>query len=105
MTAMNSGIKIKIFMGCRLDSRLKLQLSQSMAWKNARIEGQANQTAWVETRHEGHDYIGHYLESAPVKFDDIKKHQALFLSNLQNYSSDIDIKKINLILFPKLFVN
>ncbi len=104
MHRMNSGINIKIFFGCKLDSKLKLLLNESIAWKNAKIEGQANQSAWVETRHDGSDYLGIFLPSNPLKFSELKTVQTSFLSNLQLYSSEIDTKSIKLVLFPKVFI-
>lgn len=104
MHCMNSGINIKIFFGCKLDSKLKLLLSESIAWKNAKIEGQATQSAWVETRHDGSDYLGIFLPSDNLKFIDLKAIHSSFLTDLQLYSSDIDTKSIKLVLFPKVFI-
>lgn len=101
---MTHGVNIKVFLGCAVNSHLKLQLSQSIGWKNAKIVGQATIPKLVEIAYQGRHYIGLFLPDEETQLSDVKKFQEEALEELSSYIPDVDLKAINFVLFPQIFV-
>lgn len=103
---MVNGVKIKTFLGCPLNSHLKLLLSKSIEWKNAKIVGQAtsNLHKLQEITYQGQQYIGLFLPNEESELSDVKKLHDETLEELRTFIPDLDQKSVHFLLFPQIFV-
>ncbi len=101
---MTDQIKVKVFLGCAVNSHLKLQLNKSIGWKNAKIVGQATLPKLEEITYQGQQYIGLFLPNEENLLSDVKKYHDEALEELHSYIPDLDQQPINFVLFPQLFV-
>ena len=93
-------IQIQLFLGYRQTKEVKILLSQSTHWKEAKVSGQ---TGLIEVLQEGHDYIGVHLPSG-LTYQKIIEKEIEIKSQLQHYCPKLNLKPHQFYLFSQLFV-
>lgn len=92
-------VQIRIFIGLQQNSEVKMHLSHSVAWKEAKLLGNVDLT---EIQDLGKDYIGHFVPPL-LTFAQLKKIEAEIKSQLQLYCPKLNLDKRRFYLLSQLF--
>lgn len=84
-------MQTKLFLGTRLTPELKMELKRDLSSLQC-------------IRHEGKEYIGHYLQNPHPSLAEIRSLTDRFLHILQDASSDFRVDNLPVQIFPQLFV-
>ena len=61
-------ITTKLFIGCQLGPELRIQLNQSLAWKQSRL-GSCEANEPVEVQFENRHYLGFFVDQDRARVD------------------------------------
>lgn len=84
-------MQTKLFLGTRLTPELKMEL-----------KGDFSPLQCI--RHEGKEYIGHYIPNPQPTLAEIRSLSDHFLNTLQESSPDFRVDTLPVLIFPQLFV-
>lgn len=93
------GIQHRIFIGFLLSKEIKMHLSQSAAWKEAKLIGTQD---LIEAKFEEKEYIGRSA-SAPLSCTELKKIEEEIKSQFQLYCPKFNLDKQRTYLLSQLF--
>jgi hypothetical protein len=94
-------IEIRIFLGFLQNKEIKIHLSQSAKWREAKILGLTtlNETNWHDT-----DYIGFFVPSL-LTYQQLKVKEQEIKTQLQLYCPKLNLDKHLTYLFSQLFIS
>ena len=101
---MMSKVKYRLFIGCIISAELRLQLSQSIRWKQAKIVA-STQEDLEETHYHEKDYIGRFLDYSPINLNDLRLTEAKVMQAIKNYCPEYACEKIKIVVFSQVFVS
>lgn len=96
-------ILVKMFVGCYLNSEIRMYLNESKTWKQAAIL-RTKDKELIEVHFQNKDYIGKYLESETINLDQLKKSEKEVRETLKRYVCDCDSDSLKICVFPQLFI-
>lgn len=99
------GISVKLFVGYRLTSEIKMHLKQSRIWQRINSKAEKDADDLVEIHHQDHDYIGLYSTKEDLDLAEIRNLDELIRSRLQKYCPHLPVEKANTSIFPQLFIS
>ena len=90
---------VKIFVGVEFTTDIDIKLKDSLLWKETSFAPTPD--SLVRIPFHGNDYIGRYVTEMTVK--DLKEIERQILNTLHSYSSEINIEKLNPVVFSQDF--
>lgn len=99
-----SALSIRLFVGCPLNSEIKMHLNQSRQWKQTTISPHRNNKELIEIHHQGKDYLGYHLDLEKATLADLKQIEEHVKGQLQIFCPDLEIEKIKVCIFPQVFI-
>jgi hypothetical protein len=96
-------VKIRLFAGCVVTSELRLQLNQSLLWKQASIA--PNRHDLEQTHFHQKDYIGLFLKEDKISLDDLEKVEANVLHYLKAYCPQFASEKLRILVLSQVFIS
>lgn len=104
-STVDSRVTVKLFIGISITPDLKLQLSQSSAWKEAKIVNSTDPFYLIETNFHNKTYIGLFSSEQQLSLTQLKGIQQHIREQLHHYCPKFPgIDKLPLFIFPQLFV-
>jgi len=100
----NTKLSIKLFVGCPINSEVKMNLNQSPTWKQASIAPAGSPDELVEIHFHGKDFIGRYLSSDTITVPELQKHENHVKARLRFYCPAFDIRELNPCIFAQVFI-
>ena len=97
-------ISAKLFIGCYLSPDLRIQLNQSLEWKQSRLLTEPG-TEPVEIRHEGRDYLGFFLPRERAELLEVRANATPIHNAIRRYCHRYPVDRLRLYVFPQLFVS
>lgn len=97
---MTAIMDIKLFAGCLLTSEVKMHLSKSTSWQNARLDP----NPLVEAPYQGKDYLGRYLDQERHTLQDLKILQHEINSTIAHCCPELAGREFELKLFPHTLI-
>lgn len=91
-------IQVKIFIGCYVNSEIRMYLNESKEWKQNTILKDQKEGSLIEVHFQNKDYIGYYLPSDCIKLSEIKGIETNIKSLLKRFLPE------NFVNFPKIYV-
>lgn len=105
-SSQENGITVKLFAGFPLKSEIKMHLEKSAEWKQSRLFiGSDNKEGLIEVHYEGLDYIGRFLGEHKIPLNQLITDEAAIRKSLQNYCPKCNLDKINIRIFPQIFIS
>lgn len=92
-------VETRIFLGFLLTKEIKLHLSQSPSWKEAKLLGTQE---LIETQFQEKDYLGQFI-SQRLSCAQLKKLNLEIRSQLHQFCPKLDLEKQHSFLFSQLF--
>lgn len=103
-TQTKSGVNIRLFMGLELNSEIKLSLSTSDAYKEMKFQPEKYNLKLDEVSSKGKAYLGAYLGPQNATIQELEEIQMELFKMLQEFCPDISDKKLQITLFPQVFL-
>lgn len=97
-------VTTRLFVGCAVTSELKMYLSQSIKWKHVNILATKNPEDLSIIHHHGKDYIGLYAQHDKITVAELEEIEKIIKQQIQIYCPQIEIQKVNSVVFPQLFI-
>jgi hypothetical protein len=98
-----AAIATKLFIGYPLTAELRLHLSNSEEWKQSQVMQQNSDTI-QEIHHKEKNYIGIFLKIEKPSLEDLETTKSQLTTRIEGYSSEIDLRKQSIIIFPQIFL-
>jgi hypothetical protein len=99
-----SRVSVKLFVGCHLNTEMKMLLNQSSTWKQVSFLRSKNKKNLIQVPYQTKDYLGCYLVTEQITLFDLKKTENFVKELLKLYCPDYDFDSIKICIFPQLFV-
>lgn len=103
--AYRNNVTVRLFVGCLVTSELKLLLDNSHAWKQFQILQSQNDDTLQLLRHEGKNYLGWLTESIEISIATIADYEIKLKELMTQYCSSYESEKVNIVVFPQVFVS
>ncbi len=97
---MNQPFSVKLFLGYPLTPDLKHHLHLSHDWQQAKIEG----VELVEVYHQGHDYLGQYVDHLLLTLIYLKVIESKIFDILERHKPGFNRNHAGCAIFPQLFI-
>lgn len=97
-------ISTKLFIGCHISPDLRIKLNQSLAWKQSRLDAPSGLEP-IELRHDNKDYLGFFISDNSTDLNALRHSGDQIRSAITRYCDGYPTDKINLFLFPQVFVS
>lgn len=98
-------VTVKLFVGCHLNSEIRMLLNQSKLWKQTAImPSRKNGKELLEVHFHGKDYFGRHLPSEKVTLVELRETEDLVKDRLKAYCPEYDAESIKICIFPQVFV-
>lgn len=97
-------IATKLFIGCRVPPDLRIQLNQSLAWKQSRVAPDRHLDP-IDIQHDGRRYLGYFLESEQAPLAEVREIAPRLRTAVRRYCSEYPIDDVSIYVFPQLFVS
>ncbi|CCB86872.1 MULTISPECIES: hypothetical protein [Parachlamydia] len=104
-TEIEKRILVKVFVGCRLHAELRLQLNQSHAWKQVKIESKPQDGTLCEVHYQQKDYVGMFLPQETLTLSELKEYERLVQQKFKEYCPSLEEETIKLVVFPQIFIS
>lgn len=95
----------RLFVGYSLHPELKLQLSQSPHWKEAKILRHNESEELLEIHYQAKDYIGRFLTKESLTLSELKQVEADIQSRLKKHCPLFPIDKLNIWVLTQVFIS
>lgn len=95
----------RIFVGYSLHPELKLQLSQSPHWKQAKIMRDSVSDELFETHFQEKDYIGRFLTQDVLTLKELKIIELEIQSRLRKHCPKFPVDKLKICVFTQVFIS
>lgn len=102
-TQIENRVQVKLFLGIAISSELRLQLSESSEWKQAKISHQSHDL--IETHYQNKDYIGLFLTHEKVCLAELKLIEMKILQTLKLYCPKFSSEKCKVLVFSQVFIS
>jgi len=99
-----SNVTLKYFVGCHIGSELKMHLNHSIKWKHANILINESTQHLQSVHYQGKDYIGSFLTGDKFTIEELKAYENKIQSLLGDYCPKYEIKNLQTLVFPQVFV-
>lgn len=96
--------KFRLFIGCLITPELRLQLNQSVSWKQAKI-GLPQQDDLVENHYNQKDYIGVFTNGDSISFSELQQTGNRVKESLKSYCPHFSSEKIRILVFSQIFIS
>jgi hypothetical protein len=100
---MESKVTLKLFIGCQLSGEAKFNLRESLAWKQSKIGTTA--PTLIETHHQNREYIGNFLEEAPLTLSQLRSQEKFILETLASFCPKLNLSHCKMMVFPQILVS
>lgn len=97
-------VKLMLFIGCPLTAELRLQLTQSLEWKQAKINPIAGKDL-EETHYQQKDFIGFFVKQEKITIQDLKQIEIQILQRINQYCPHFASEKIRILVFSQIFIS
>jgi len=94
---------LKIFLGCRVDSELRMLMEYTSTWKEEHAGIEGLKPKLVETQKEGERYIGRWLKES-LSLEKLRVEETEILADLQHYFPTLNLQHVKLVAFSQLFI-
>ena len=95
------GLQIKFFIGALETGELQANLAHSEPWKEACLDPA---TGISRVPFGDKAYIGYWIEKASIPVPEAKAMEMKLREQLHLYCPKLNVEKLNISLFPQLFV-
>jgi hypothetical protein len=99
------GISLKLFIGCLINSEVKMHLNYSSEWKQEQVIRSESGEALEKVRHAEKEYVGRGLSQEAVTVPELEELDQFLRSALARYCPELDVDKLNVVLIPQLFLS
>ena len=102
-----SRFDVKLFLGCKLNSELRMYLNQSPSWKQVSIlplAEKAENNHLIEVHYQAKDYLGRYLSDEKMTLSDLKNSAIQLKETIRVYCPQYDFDLLKICIFPQLFI-
>ena len=97
-------ISSKLFVGCQINSEVRMHLNQSIQWKHAGIISTNSGVRLQQVHFHGKDYFGFYVADQKISTLDLKELQQRVRQELKGYCSDLETEILPVFVFPQIFI-
>ena len=104
-THSKSGIAVKLFVGCLLTGEGKLNLRNSLGWKQAKISGQHHPLNLQEIHYQNHEYLGIFVSEEYLTLKELKVFEERIRKAIEDYCPDLDQNTLKVVVFPQILVS
>lgn len=102
---LESKVTVKLFVGCHLNSEIRMCLNQSKLWKQTAIlPSKTNGQELLEVHFHGKDYFGRHLAFEKVTLVELRETENLIKNRLKTYCPEYDAESVKICIFPQVFV-
>ncbi len=97
-------LTVKLFIGCLLNSEIKMHLSQSALWKQIAIAPAKQDEELSQVHFHGKDYLGIYLAADKITMEHMHTFEERIKQRLQAYCPALHFENIKPYIFAQVFV-
>lgn len=98
-------LNLKIFLGFRINSEIRMHLNYSDEWKHEQIMRDARGDKLEEIRYQEKQYIGILLPNQRIPLNELRSYQERICHALHRYCPELNTETIELYVFPQLFLS
>lgn len=102
-TTTRGGIAIKLFIGCQINSEIRMHLNASEKWKQHQIHAQGKKFQELTFREK--DYFGYLLEQDRLAIQEIRSLESRIRKELSDFCPELNVEEIHLHIIPQLFLS
>jgi hypothetical protein len=98
-------LNLKIFVGFRINSEIRMHLNYSDEWKQELIIRDAKGERLEEIRYQEKQYIGILLPNQRIPLYELRNYQEKIRNVLYKYCPELNTETVELYVFPQLFLS
>ena len=99
-----ANISTRIFLGCQLNSEVRIHLNNSASWKREKALPGESQQRLEEIRYRDQDFIGFFLRKEEPSLEDLKEAMKAVQTLLQGHCGDLKVDSLKTAIFPQVFL-
>ena len=101
---MKESIQVRLFIGCVINSEMRLHLSLSQLWQNDKLFNQREELALKEISYQSKEYIGILLATSHIAFEQIQIKTEFIRQKLEQYCTAVCYETLKIVLLPQIFL-
>jgi hypothetical protein len=94
---------VRLFIGCRLTSEMRMYLKESRAWKQMSIAPMQERDL-IETHYQQKDYLGHFFSEDCLPLEKLKESEKRVKEAIAAYCPKLQTEQLNCSIFPQIFL-
>ncbi len=98
------GLKLRVFVGCLIDSEVRMHLAYSDVWKREQVIRTDEGETLDKIKHEEKEYVGHTIDHATLSLDEVHEHEQYVRRALSRYCPELDVDKFKISVISQLFL-
>lgn len=103
-TEFQEKIAVEMFLGCQITSDLRTKLDQNIDWKQSQL-AKENSSSLNLLPFNNKEYVGHFVSDSLSTLEELDLLENEIKQKIGFYCPDVDVAKLNFIVFPQLFVS
>lgn len=104
-TETESGVSVQIFVGCQINSELRMHLKYSPSWQQKQILPRDSGDSLRQLRYEGKDFVGLLLDRPVVPLQQLKELREEVHTVIRQHCPELEVSKLEICVFPQLFLS
>ena len=104
-TELQDKVTVNLFLGCLINSEVKMHLNYSDLWKRERVIRSEEGERLEQIRFANKDYVGASLKEKQVTLERLEEFEAGVRKALARYCPELNVETVKLNVIPQLFIS
>lgn len=97
-------ITTKLFIGCHVPADLRIQLNQSLTWKQSRVAPDSQMDP-IDVTHDKRHYLGYCINAEQISLAQLRELADRLRTAVQRYCNKYPVERVSIYVFPQRFVS
>ncbi len=99
------GIKLRVFVGCLVNSEVRMHLNFSDLWKTDQVIRSDDGDPLDKVRHEDKEYVGVTVSDPVLSEEELGMREAYVRRALERYCPELEVERFKMSVIPQLFLS